>query len=181
MASGPENYNHRKVFKARNKGISLSNAAWFSVIQEVTDLKSKKATENCDEHCKIRAIAVIEILHFALNSSSHYIERLRNKWSITLGRRTESGELLTSQLANPNFTPGAVYLSGVGSYPSMVHYDGQWWIVYGILKRKINNVKNTKIYVLHNPRCVIAQMYLDDLKDNFFPRILASEIENLEE
>jgi hypothetical protein len=57
--------------------------------------------------------------------------------------------------------------------------DGEWWIIFGILKRKIQGEK-TKCYVLHNPKCVVDRSHFDNLKDNFFPGILAKEVEKWE-
>jgi hypothetical protein len=161
MAKGPENYNHKKVKRAMKRGIEISAAKWYKVIQEIdmTKSRSKKMTANCDSHCKIRGIAVLDCVHFYQSGG----------WDMSMA-------VPTNVIADPKFTPDAVYISGSGHYPSMAHYDGEWWIVYGIIRRKIND-HSTKVYVLHNPRCIIEKGYLDDLKDNFFPKILAKQIE----
>lgn len=176
MASGPDNYNHNKLKKTIG-GNTITSATWFDVIEEidVATVKSKKMHENCDEHCKIRIIAVAEILHFGKGSTHCYDEDKRGKWSVGFVNEDEE----SSRLASPTFTPDAIYISGTGSYPSFAHYDGEWWVIFGILKRKING-ETVKCYVLHNPKGTFDKRYLDSLKDRFFPDILAKEVEKWE-
>jgi hypothetical protein len=175
-SSGPDNWNHNKLRKATGK-FSLRYATWFDVIEEVdvATVKSKKMHANCDNTCKIRIIAVSEVFDFHEKIDWSTPDRT-GKWTV---RKSRSSKDETNRLANPNFTPDAIYISGTGSHPSMAYYDGEWWIIFGILKRKIQGEK-TKCYVLHNPKCVVDRSHFDNLKDNFFPGILAKEVEKWE-
>ena len=150
MASGPDNYNHNKLSKPIFPHHRPTRAQWY--LAKAVDLPNYDrkginivpAKKNCTPQCRLCAVEVEDVLTFVRPSTSEIKKNGKpDEWSVFAPSWRPDPFL---KMADPNFdiqkATNLVYLSGVGgACASMMWWNDEWWIVFGI-KHKYQKDEN---------------------------------------
>lgn len=150
--------NHKKIIHPLTHIEHVPRVQLYQVTPIAVDgltYKDEPLTKQCTAGCWLEAVTAEEAC---------VLVRISKKYFRVFNVNQEV-------MAKPGFDPlEAVYCAGVGNMSSMMRYKNEWWIVYAVLYRVIDECKK-RVIVLHNvqvqwesgPVDTLVQKALQDL------------------